>query len=60
MSSYFRQKGLSQSNDAPVFDDLFNRLFPYSYWQRCVEFLDVIHLVFSGAVHSRYCVDFVD
>ena len=32
----------------------------YPYWQRCAELLDIIHLVFSGAIRSQYSVDFVD
>ena len=45
VSAYFRQKWLSQSNEVPVIDDIFNLWVSYPYWQRCAELLDVIHLV---------------
>ena len=59
-SAYFCLKWLSQSNDVPIIDDTFNLWKSYPYWQRCAELLDIIHLLFSGAIRSQYSVDFVD
>ena len=48
VSSYFRQKWQSQSNDVPVVDNILSLWLSYPHWQRCAKLFEVLQLIFCG------------
>ena len=60
VSSFFREKWRSQSNDDPVVDDIFNTWLSYPHWQRCCELKNVLQICFSGLLRSPYEIIFWD
>ena len=60
VSSYLRQKWLSQSDQVPVVDDIGKLLLTYPHCRRCPELSEVFNIVVCGSLRRRYTVNFLD